>query len=507
MKFLTFLLMLSVFLALLSPVLASSVYYEAIDGNIYKVNMTTGERERIYLFGVSWFGFELKDHIVYGLNVRNWKDILKDVKRLGFNAIRLPFCSETIHGAMPNPNMINYDLNPDLRNLTGLEIMEKIIQEANRLGIYVLLDYHRIGCTEIEPLWYTDNYSEEQYIQDWVFLAKKFGRYPNVIGADIKNEPHDEASWGTGDNTDFRLFAERVGKAILKVAPHWLIFVEGTQYTHVPEIDRVMKEKGWWTFWGENLMGVKYYPIRLPRDKVVYSPHVYGPSVYNMPYFDSPDFPKNMPQIWETHFGYLTSLNYTLVIGEWGGKYTGKDKVWQDAFSDWLIKKGIYNFFYWCLNPESGDTGGIFLDDWKTVNWEKMRVIYRIIKAARPNFNEPLFIILKKNTSGQVFDKGEKVTIYWYTNGEIIDSNFAKSNEGEIILTLNESINLYIVAKKGNETMRKDLYLSVIEPNTPITTTSRPTISERNPKIFTMLLVSLGILSFVVFLVLKKKLV
>jgi len=136
-----------------------------------------------------------------------------------------------------------------------------------------------------------------------------------------------------------------------------------------------------------------------------------------------------------------------------------------------------------------------------------MRVIYRIIKAARPNFNEPLFIILKKNTSGQVVDKGEKVTIYWYTNGEIIDSNFAKSNEGEIILTLNESINLYIVAKKGNETMRKDLYLSVIEPNTPITTTSRPTISERNPKIFTMLLVSLGILSFVVFLVLKKKLV
>lgn len=335
----------------------------------------------IHLFGVSWFGFELPDHIVYGLWARNWKDILKDIKEMGFNAIRLPFCHESITpGTKPVPGRISYSLNPDLRNLTSLEIMEKIISYANELNIFVLLDYHRIGCRYIEPLWYTDNFSEEQYIKDWVFLAQKFGKYPNVIGADIKNEPHDSASWGTGDNkTDFRLFAERVGQAILQVAPHWLIFIEGVQYTHVPEIDG---RNPYSCFWGENLMGVKDYPVRLPKDKIVYSPHVYGPSVYNMPYFNDPEFPRNLPKIWELHFGYLKELGYAIVIGEWGGRYVGKDKVWQDAFADWLIQKGIYDFFYWCLNPESGDTGGIFKSDWRTVNQDKLNLIHRIINAA-----------------------------------------------------------------------------------------------------------------------------
>ncbi len=456
---------------LLTPSVGASNYagvnYTAEDGRILVHNITTNESKPIYLYGISWFGFELKDHVVYGLNRRNWREILNDVKGLGFNAIRLPFCSESIKpGTMPNPGRINYSLNPDLKNLTALEIMEKIISYSNKIDLYVLLDYHRIGCTEIEPLWYTENYTEEQYIQDWLFLARKFGRYPNVIGADLKNEPHDEAGWGTNDRRDFRLFAERAGSEILGVAPHWLIFVEGTQYTHIPEIDSRIKETGWWTFWGENLMGVRDYPVRLPKEKVVYSPHVYGPSVYMMSYFKRPDFPDNMPAIWEAHFGYLTDMNYTLAIGEWGGNYRGLDRVWQNAFVKWLVEKGIYNFFYWCLNPESGDTEGVFLDDWKTVNWEKMRLLYRLIKATNPEFEEPLYIILKSNATTSVLGAGEKVRIYWYTSGEVVESNFADKKEGEVNITLTKSMTFYLVAKKGNQTLRKELKLYVIEGST-----------------------------------------
>ncbi len=457
----------------------TTVNYTARNGLILLQNTTCGTERVLYLHGVSWFGFELKDHVVYGLDKRNWKEILNDVKRLGFNAVRFPFCSESIRpSTRPSPGRIDYTLNPDLRNLTSLEIMEKIVEYANSIGLYVLLDYHRIGCTEIEPLWYTENYTEEMYIRDWLFLAEKFGRYPNVIGADLKNEPHGRAGWGTNDERDFRLFAERAGREILKVAPQWLIFVEGTQYTHVPEIDGIMEKNGWWAFWGENLMGVRQYPVRLPRGKVVYSPHVYGPSVYMMDYFKNPDFPRNMPPIWEAHFGYLTGLNYTIVIGEWGGRYEGLDRVWQDAFVSWLIKKRIYSFFYWCLNPESGDTGGIFLDDWRTVNWEKMRVIYRLIKASNPRFEEPLYIILKSNATTSVLGYGEKVRIYWYTSGEVVDSNFARGSEGEINVTLTKSTTFYIVAKKGNVTVRKELRFYVIGGSssvTPLATSSVPT--------------------------------
>jgi len=442
---------------------ASNIYYEAKDGGLYAKDLTTGKVVKVYLFGINWFGFETEAHVVYGLQYRNWKSVLRDIKKLGFNAIRLPFCSAILHGAKPSSGMINYRLNPDLKNLTSLQIMEKIVEEANKLGIYVLLDYHRIQCHVIEPLWYTKNYSEKDYISDWIKLAKIFKNYPNVIGADIKNEPHGNASWGTGnEKTDFRLFANRVGKAILKVAPSWLIFVEGVQYTHIPQLDQVLERNKWWPFWGENLMGVKDYPLDLPKDKVVYSPHVYGPSVYDMPYFDSQDFPANLPQIWETMFGYLTKMNYTIVIGEWGGRYTGKDKIWQDAFVEWLTKKKIYNFFYWCLNPESRDTGGIFQSDWKTVNWNKMRVIYQLIKAANPGFKEPLYIIINIHPNSIVVTKGSKINVTWYTNGQIIESNFATAQNGTKSIMIKNSTTLFIVAKRDNQTVKKAITIYAI---------------------------------------------
>ncbi len=162
------------FLVSSSPVIAANYYVE--NGTIYR------DGQQIHLYGVTWFGFELKDHIVYGLDQRNWKEIIDDIKKLGFNAIRLPFCSESIKPqTIPNPDKIDYKLNPDLKNLTSIEVMEKIISYSNKLGIYILLDYHRIGCTEIEPLWYTSNYSEEQYIEDWILLAEKFANIPMLL--------------------------------------------------------------------------------------------------------------------------------------------------------------------------------------------------------------------------------------------------------------------------------------------------------------------------------------
>ena len=208
------------------------------------------------LFGVNWFGFETPNYVVHGLWSRNYKEMLDQIKKLNFNAIRLPFCTKVI---MENttPTGIDYYKNPDLKGLTSLEIMKKIVEEANKRGIYVLLDYHRISCNYIEPLWYTKDFSEEDFINTWKKVAEEFKDYPNVIGADLKNEPHSEgvgdslytngATWGYNEKTDWNLAAERIGKEILKIAPHWLIFVEGTQVTN-PNIDKSYKYglNAWW---------------------------------------------------------------------------------------------------------------------------------------------------------------------------------------------------------------------------------------------------------------------
>ncbi|PLJ77027.1 glycoside hydrolase family 5 protein [Infirmifilum sp. SLHALR2] len=363
-----------------------SVNYVVRDGEIYEVNVTTGVARRLRLFGVNWFGFETRSYVVHGLWARNWEDMLRQIKSLGFNAVRLPFCTYAVENRT-FPTGINYNLNPDLRGLTSVEIMEKIVAKANELGIYVLLDYHRLGCDNIEPLWYSDQVTEEKFIETWLSVARRFSKYPNVIGADIRNEPWG-ATWCTGDPaTDWRLAVEKVGSKILEVAPHWLIFVEGT-YKSKPEIDSKALYP-YSLFWGENLRALRECPVRLPLEKVVYTAHVYGPDVAKQPYFDDPTFPENMPAIWMQNFGYVKlNLSLPLVIGEFGGRYghggDPRDKAWQDKFVDWLIQNRICDFFYWSWNPNSGDTGGLLQDDWSSIWADKYQNLQRLMQACKP---------------------------------------------------------------------------------------------------------------------------
>lgn len=60
-------------------------------------------------------------------------------------------------------------------------------------------------------------------------IADRFGEKPNVVGADLKNEPHGTATWGDGQQTDWRGEAEKIGNEIHEYAPDWLIVVEGIE--------------------------------------------------------------------------------------------------------------------------------------------------------------------------------------------------------------------------------------------------------------------------------------
>ena len=116
----------------------------------------------------------------------------------------------------------------------------------------------------------------------------------------------------------------------------------------------------------------------------MFSPHSYGPSVAVQSYFSDPSYPANMPAVWDTLFGHLTAQGFTVIPGEFGGRYTTSatasqnDKLWQDSYVGYLINKGTRSSFYWCLNPNSGDTGGTLLDDWQTWNNDKLTLLQRL---------------------------------------------------------------------------------------------------------------------------------
>ena len=317
----------------------------------------------VILTGINWFGLETESYAPHGLWARNWESILDQVVALGFNTIRLPY-SNQLFDPSSQPNSVNEELNPDLKGLTGLEIMDKIIAGAGQRGLKVIIDRHRPDSHAQSDLWYTSEYSEERWIADWVMLAQRYAGDDTVIGADLHNEPHGRATWGSDDPvTDWRLAAEKAGNAILKVNPNLLIIVQGVE-----------QYQGDWYWWGGNLLGAREHPVRLDLpSQLVYSTHLYGPGVYPQPWFSDPSFPDNLPEIWDRHWGYLSREEISpVIVGEFGGRSVGEDKegIWQRALVDYL-RQHNFSYIYWTLNPNSGDTGGILLDDWQSVDPEK----------------------------------------------------------------------------------------------------------------------------------------
>ena len=317
----------------------------------------------VQLRGVNWFGFETELQTIHGLWRRNWKEMIAQMQGLRINAVRIPVCPATLRGVTPGG--IDYDKNPDLRGLNTLELLDKVVTELDARGMHVLIDHHRPDCEAISELWYTDDYSEDEWLADLAFIARRYRAFGHFMGIDLKNEPHGKATWGAGKKaTDWNAAAERAAEVVLDAAPNILVFVEG-----ISDTGRCTDAPPAW--WGGNLAPMSCTPLDIPDDRLVLSPHVYGPDVHPQPYFDTPDFPDNLPAIWDAHFGQFAEQGFAIVPGEFGGRYghagDPRDRTWQNALIDYLRKKNITSGFYWSWNPNSGDTGGLLQNDWQTV--------------------------------------------------------------------------------------------------------------------------------------------
>ncbi|MFC9507660.1 cellulase family glycosylhydrolase [Streptomyces sp. NPDC057002] len=323
----------------------------------------------VRIAGVNWFGFETANHVVHGLWARDYKSMIDQMRSLGYNTIRMPYSDDILKpGTMPDS--VNHDgKNTDLRGLTSLQVLDKIVAYAGQAGLKIVLDRHRPDAAGQSALWYTASVPESTWITNLKALATRYKGNSTVVGIDLHNEPHDPACWGCGDTTrDWRLAAQRAGNAVLSANPELLIMVEGVQSYN--------GTNGWW---GGNLMGVAQYPVQLDvPNRLVYSAHDYATSVAQQPWFSDPSFPANMPGIWDKYWGYIFKQNIAPVwLGEFGTTLQSTvDQRWLSALVTYLRSTSAngadsFHWTFWSWNPNSGDTGGILKDDWQTVDTAK----------------------------------------------------------------------------------------------------------------------------------------
>ncbi|MDE5583942.1 MAG: cellulase family glycosylhydrolase [Ruminococcus sp.] len=377
----------------------------------------------VWLTGANWFGLNCIEYSPHYLYAGDIDDMLSEVADRGINVIRFPVSTELLLSwkngtpfqissggmqAVYNPPEDQSDgnggvvkagtygnLNKDFVEADGKTLITSdkgfdiILQKCKDYGIKAFIDIHSPHADNSGHnynLWYGKEtksgtmVTTEIWQDTLVWLAEKYKDNDTLLGYDLKNEPHGKgqegdkaAKWdGSTDENNWAYAATNCADAILDVNPNALIFIEGVEqslsgamagdYWGIEDRQHNSPYIGAW--WGGNFRGAREYPItpKHGTSQIVYSPHDYGPSVYAQTWFDK-DFTTQtlLDDYWYETWAYLNAEEIApLLIGEWGGHMDGKEnQKWMELLRDYMIENHI-NHTFWCLNTNSGDTGGLW---------------------------------------------------------------------------------------------------------------------------------------------------
>jgi len=312
--------------------------------------------------GINWFGLETVCNCPHGLWIHDTNYYFDLIRAKAINSIRIPFSYE-VASNLDQPLLQDCTLaDPVIQKMNARQLIHYFFQSAKKRGITILLDFHTVNGA-IQP--YPDSIiPQEQVFQAWKNILNEYKNYENLIGIDVKNEPHGGINW-----TDWSNFVKKFIDFINKNVPDFkgLFWVEG-----IEDSDN--------SAWGGSFQNMKTSFGVNPNQKIVFSPHVYGVSVRGAEHIN------DGYNEWESWFGFLNTYYDNLVcIGEIGGLNGGSDYTWHQNILKYLQDKNIRNFYYWCLNPNSFDTSGVLGADWSTVDQSKIDFMYNL----QPN---PTFI-------------------------------------------------------------------------------------------------------------------
>jgi len=376
---------------------------------------------QVWITGANWFGFNCGERFPHGLWSADVDQLLSSIADHGINCLRLPIATELLmdwQDGVDDSDMISinpkdtpdYSFNPDFCRpdgscMSSLEIFDVIMSKCKKYGIKILVDIHSPALHNSGHnynVWYYNSsagdagnmavtadgiqVTTEMWQDTLVWLADRYKNDDTLIAYDLKNEPHGKGQEGNAaakwdDSTDennWAYAATQCANAIMEVNPNALVLVEGVeQYPKEGhkwgEPDSKTNPPYYPGWWGGQLRGVRDYPLDLGehQSQLVYSPHDYGPGVFDQTWFQK-DFTTQtlLDDYWYDTWAYINEEDIApLLIGEWGGFMDGdRNEKWLTLLRDYMIDNHI-NHTFWCINPNSGDTGGLL--DYSFANWDE----------------------------------------------------------------------------------------------------------------------------------------
>jgi endoglucanase len=289
----------------------------------------------VRLTSVNWYGFDEKEYVAGGLDHAPLAKIVEEIRAIGVNSVRLPWANETLER---DPVVADYAVaaNPQFKGKHAMEVMDAVIAALARAHLMVILDDHVSRAdwccsdTDGNGLWYSAEYPETKWLEDWGRMARRYRAEPWVVGADLRNELRSGAAWGGDDaKVDWHAAAERGGAAVLKANSRLLIMVEGPHYS-------------------TDFTGVDKLPVRLPvAHRLVYSPHAYGMGGQRFASYEE------MKQAYGARAEYLLATGVPVWVGEFGTCQKldcGANSEWFRWFVRLLREDGRLSWSYWPLN-------------------------------------------------------------------------------------------------------------------------------------------------------------
>lgn len=321
-----------------------------------------GDPVRIVSVGVP--GNDGVDGAARFLHFVNYQSTMRGLVADGFNTIRIAWSDLTLH-ASPKAGAINYEMNPDLKGLSSMEVLDKMVDYAGALGLRIIFDHHTNdggdhgwGGQQTNGLWFdkgpgsngTDGsnpgtITAEQFEANTLTLVKRYRNNPTVIGYDLDNEPLSQGTggvslnWGQGGPTDIWKMYTDLGNAILAQSPKLLIICEGPQSTKNTGngLAGIGPEGDLTPVGGVGGVPAKPVVLKVPN-QVVYSVHEYDTNVYD---FGANDQPSTLIPHMNNDWGYLYTRNIAPVwVGEMGSNLDkARDRIWAQTLLDYMNGK------------------------------------------------------------------------------------------------------------------------------------------------------------------------